>query len=107
MVSTANVTVTVNAFGSAANLGATASDSMNINNGDIKGDSIVSVNSANPSLSLNEIQMSNLLKVYPNPVMNVTTLEINIPVLNTDVIITISDMKGSTVYKKEINSGYG
>jgi len=103
--STANVSVTVNAaLGSASNLGANASDSMNINYG---ADSILSVNSANPSSSLNEIQMSNLLKVYPNPVANVTTLEINIPIPNTDVMMTITDMNGSTVYKKKINSEYG
>jgi len=103
--STANVSVTVNAaLGSASNLGANASDSININ---YRADSILSVNSANPSLSLNGIQMSNLLKVYPNPVANVTTLEINIPIPNIDVMMTITDMNGSTVYKKKINSGYG
>jgi chitodextrinase len=43
---------------------------------------------------------SNTLKVYPNPVQDITTLEINVGRPNTDLMIIMSDMSGKIVYKK-------
>ena len=47
---------------------------------------------------------SNTLKVYPNPVYDITTLEINAGRPNTALMIVISDMSGKNVHKKEFVS---
>jgi hypothetical protein len=47
------------------------------------------------------------LKIYPNPVEDITTLEINIAEPNSNVVIQISDMKGTLVYKKQLTAGVG
>ena len=47
---------------------------------------------------------STSLKVYPNPVRDVTTLEVTVPQVNTNIMIVISDINGKTVYTKEFVS---
>jgi hypothetical protein len=47
------------------------------------------------------------LKIYPNPVEDITTLQINITEPNSNVVIQISDMKGTLVYKKQLTAGVG
>jgi hypothetical protein len=51
---------------------------------------------------------STSLKVYPNPVHDVTTLEVTAPRINTNIMIVISNINGKTVYTKEFvsNSTY-
>ena len=49
---------------------------------------------------------SNTLKVYPNPVHDITTLEINSGRPNTGLMIVITDMTGKNVYKKELVSSF-
>jgi len=99
--STANVKVTVNAS-ALFRIGG------NLATNEAKIDSTVSVNQiSGQSLSLNENRTSNLLKIYPNPVADVATLEVNIPLGSSEVSINITDMNGSTVYKKRISSGDG
>ena len=99
--STANVSVTVNS-------GTLFRTSTGLATNEVKTDSTVSVNQiSNQSLSLNENSTSKLLKIYPNPVADVTTLEVNIPVGASEVLINITDMKGSIVYKKRISSQNG
>ena len=47
------------------------------------------------------------LKIFPNPVEDETTLQINITEPSSDVVIQISDMKGTTVYKKQLTAAAG
>jgi hypothetical protein len=42
--------------------------------------------------------------VFPNPVRDVTTLEVTAPRINTNIMIVISDINGKTVYTKEFVS---
>jgi hypothetical protein len=44
------------------------------------------------------------MKVYPNPVHDVATVEITAPSINTDIIIVITDMNGKTVYTDQFVS---
>lgn len=44
---------------------------------------------------------SNNVKVYPNPVSDEVTVEINTGKNNTNLVIFITDMSGKTVYRKE------
>ncbi|HEY5370531.1 MAG TPA: T9SS type A sorting domain-containing protein [Hanamia sp.] len=46
----------------------------------------------------------NSLKVYPNPVHDIATIEINSGKSNTKLTIVITDMRGETVYKQELVS---
>jgi hypothetical protein len=41
------------------------------------------------------------LKIYPNPVRDIATLEINAESNNTNLLIVISDLTGKTVYQKQ------
>jgi hypothetical protein len=47
----------------------------------------------------------NTVRLYPNPVVNVTTLEIKTSEPELQIIIT--DMNGKTVYNKTVNSRSG
>ncbi len=44
---------------------------------------------------------SNDIKVYPNPVSNEATIEINTGKSNTSLVVLMTDMLGKTVYRKE------
>ena len=59
----------------------------------------VTISVAEPRLNLNP--QSNDLKVYPNPVIASTTLEINRIQTNPGMGIVITDARGQTIYKKE------
>ncbi len=48
---------------------------------------------------------SQKLNVYPNPVHDITNLKVYAPEVNTNVSIIITDMSGTTVFKKEFVSG--
>jgi hypothetical protein len=56
-----------------------------------------------PRLNL-DVQ-SNNISIYPNPVMDITTLEINTTKANQKLLVVISNMQGSIVYKNEFASG--
>jgi K+-transporting ATPase c subunit len=47
----------------------------------------------------------NTIGLYPNPVVDVTTLDINNTNSNGSVLILVTDMQGKTVYKKQVNAG--
>ncbi len=47
---------------------------------------------------------SGKLSVYPNPVHDIANLEVSTPQNNTNVMIVITDMSGTTVYNKEFVS---
>ncbi|MEO6813896.1 MAG: T9SS type A sorting domain-containing protein, partial [Ginsengibacter sp.] len=49
-------------------------------------------------------QESNSLMVYPNPVRDIATVEINTPKLNTDLVLTVTAMSGRVIYKKVLKS---
>jgi parallel beta-helix repeat protein len=68
------------------------------NNGAI-GKDTVTISVAEPRLNLSP--QSNDLKVYPNPVIATTTLEINRVQTNSNLGIVITDTRGQTIYKKE------
>ena len=72
------------------NLGATGKDT-------------VSIVVAEPRLNLNG--QNNALKIYPNPVVDVTTVEINMAQVNSKLGIVITNMQGKIVYRKEIAPG--
>ncbi|MBS1509716.1 MAG: right-handed parallel beta-helix repeat-containing protein [Bacteroidetes bacterium] len=42
------------------------------------------------------------IKVYPNPVLTTTTLDMNLTIPTSTVLVTITDMQGKTVYKKKV-----
>jgi parallel beta-helix repeat protein len=108
--SSANVNVTVNAAGSKvsnslASISSISTDSKIVATQD---STKAGITTAVQSLSQNNITIpSNSLRVYPNPVRDITTLQINNPIPNSEVVITITDMNGAVVYKKKINSAYG
>ncbi len=52
-------------------------------------------------------ELSNNLKVYPNPIMDVANLEIYIVNPNSNVLIYISDIKGTTLFSKQIKGASG
>ena len=54
---------------------------------------------------LNNSALNNTIKVYPNPVIGNTTLEINTSKVYSKLLLVLTDMKGEIVYKKEITSG--
>ena len=72
------------------NLGAKASDT-------------VAIAVGAPRLDLNV--KSNTMNVYPNPVTDVTTLEINTTQPDPNVLVVITNMNGQIVYKSAITSG--
>jgi ribosomal protein L14 len=72
------------------NLGAKASDT-------------VAIAVAAPRLDLNV--KSNTMNVYPKPVTDVTTLEINTTQPDPNLLIVITNMNGQIVYKSAITSG--
>ncbi|MEO6637913.1 MAG: T9SS type A sorting domain-containing protein, partial [Ginsengibacter sp.] len=45
------------------------------------------------------------LKVYPNPVKDIATLEINTAISNTNLLITITDMQGSPIFSQQVPGG--
>jgi hypothetical protein len=49
----------------------------------------------------------NKIKLYPNPIVDFTTLEINSTnTINTSpLLIVVTDMQGKTVYKKQLSAG--
>ena len=51
---------------------------------------------------LNQVPTSNDAKIYPNPVVDITTLDINTSQANSKIKIIITDMLGKTVYKNNI-----
>jgi len=51
------------------------------------------------------VSVSNSINLYPNPVQNITTLEINSSLINARIGIVITDMRGVAVYRSEIVSG--
>ncbi|MDQ6761210.1 MAG: T9SS type A sorting domain-containing protein, partial [Bacteroidota bacterium] len=50
-------------------------------------------------------QNSNRLKVYPNPVQDNATLEITTAKSNANLLITITDVQGTTVYTQQLPGG--
>jgi hypothetical protein len=48
---------------------------------------------------------SNSINVYPNPVTDIATLEINSTQPNLHILVTITNMNGQIVYKNDITSG--
>jgi hypothetical protein len=49
-------------------------------------------------------EINTAITVYPNPVHDITTADINTGRPNTNVLITVSDMSGKTLYKKQMVS---
>ena len=64
------------------------------------GKDTVAIVVAEPRLNLSA--QSNVIKVYPNPVVDVTTLEINTTQVYSKLLLVVTDMKGQIVYKDEI-----
>ena len=66
------------------------------------GKDTVSVNVANVTAPT-----QNKIKVYPNPIVDFTTLEINSinTIDNSPLLVVITDMQGKTVYTKKLNAG--
>ncbi|GAB2830617.1 PKD domain-containing protein [Ferruginibacter profundus] len=48
---------------------------------------------------------NNSVKVYPNPVVDFTTLDINSTIPNTTLLVVITDMQGKMVYQKQLVTG--
>ena len=72
------------------NMGATSRDTVKV--------IVTSIQSPNP------VAFSNSIRVYPNPVVNTTTLEINKAVGNSKVLEVITDAQGKTILVKELSS---
>jgi hypothetical protein len=70
------------------------------NNGAIGKDTMVVV----VALSRLSAQLSNNLTVYPNPVIDILTVEISTIKSNSNMLLVISDFNGRTVYKEVISS---
>ena len=69
---------------------------------------IIFLNSFQVTPSLNNVSESEIkeLIIFPNPLVD----EINIQfhtLMNQDILITISDLKGNTIYSKKINNHIG
>jgi ribosomal protein L14 len=56
-------------------------------------------------LRLNLDVQSNNIKIYPNPVANTATLEINTTTTNSKLLVVITNMQGQIVYRNELASG--
>ncbi|HEY8660566.1 MAG TPA: T9SS type A sorting domain-containing protein, partial [Hanamia sp.] len=70
------------------------------NNGAIGKDTMVLI----VALSRLSAQLSNNLTVYPNPVIDILTVEISTIKSNSNMLLVISDFNGRTVYKEVISS---
>jgi hypothetical protein len=68
-----------------------------------KASDTVAIAVAAPRLDLN--LKGNSMNVYPNPVTDVTTLEINTTQLDPNILVVITNMNGQIVYKSAITSG--
>ncbi len=53
----------------------------------------------------NDDIQSNSIKIYPNPVRDLATLEINTLKTDSRLLVVITNMKGLTVYRNKISSG--
>jgi hypothetical protein len=51
------------------------------------------------------IPSQNAIRVYPNPVVDITTLEINRTTNATAMLVIITDMQGKNVYTKQLSAG--
>ena len=49
-------------------------------------------------------QESNSFKVYPNPVIDIATIEINTTILSSNLLIVVTDINGRIFQRKEINT---
>jgi hypothetical protein len=47
---------------------------------------------------------ANTIKVYPNPIVDYTTLEINNTTADATVLIVVTDMQGKNIYKKQLTT---
>ena len=54
------------------------------------------------SLVHTDEQKNNTIKVYPNPVVDISTLEINTVQANAKAVVVISNTQGQVVYKSEL-----
>ncbi|MEY2916984.1 MAG: hypothetical protein RIS73_698, partial [Bacteroidota bacterium] len=48
--------------------------------------------------------VANTIKVYPNPIVDYTTLEINNTTADATVLIVVTDMQGKNIYKKQLTT---
>ena len=48
------------------------------------------------------ITLQSTIKIYPNPVIDFTTLEINSTAVNSTLLVIITDVQGKNVYKKQL-----
>ena len=67
-------------------------------NSGAKGKDTVSVTVASGRLG----RESEIIKVYPNPVSDIATIEINAGKVNAYLVIFITDMSGKTVFRKDM-----
>ena len=44
------------------------------------------------------------MKIYPNPVIDVATLEINTAYTNSKILVVVSNIQGQVVYRSEFTS---
>jgi hypothetical protein len=51
------------------------------------------------------VPSQNSIKLYPNPVVDITTLDINNTNSNGTVLIQVTDLQGKIVYKKQVSAG--
>lgn len=63
---------------------------------------LVGKDTVNVTVALGRLaRESNEIKVYPNPVSNEATIEINTGKSNTNLVVLMTDVSGKTVYRKE------
>ena len=67
------------------------------------GKDTVSIVVAEPRLNLSA--QSNVMKVYPNPVIDVTTLEISTAQVYSKLLLVVTDMSGKIVIKQDMTPG--
>jgi len=66
---------------------------------------LVGKDTVNVTVALGRLaRESNNIKVYPNPVSNEATIEINTGKSNTNLVVLMTDVSGKTVYRKEMVS---
>jgi hypothetical protein len=75
------------------------------NMGAVGKDSIVIVVAAPRLNLLNPDLLSNSMKIYPNPVVDKATLEINLTQAKSKVMVVITNMLGNIVYQKNLPAG--